>query len=101
MYPLSWIVDIPCSLHPLSSINSPTHTTGLEALFRRYDTNGEGTLDAAEFSLACEDLGFGALSFDLFRELDPDESGCAFIICACVCARVCARLVCVSSCVCA
>ena len=32
--------------------------TGLEAVFRRYDATGEGVLDAKEFALACEDMGF-------------------------------------------
>ena len=49
---------------------------GLEAFFERYDTGGEGTLDAHEFSLAVEDLGFSAtFAHDLFLELDDDNSG--------------------------
>ena len=52
------------------------HTgTGLESVFRRYDLDGEGLLNAAEFALACEDLGFGAMAQDLFFELDHDDSG--------------------------
>ena len=49
---------------------------GLDAIFRRYDQKGtDGTLDAAEFQHAAEDLGFGAISHDLFAELDPSGSG--------------------------
>ena len=42
---------------------------------RRYDTDHCGKLDASEFALACEDLGFSSISHDLFLELDPDGSG--------------------------
>ena len=75
--------------------------TGLEAVFRRYDRNNEGNLDAREFAMACEDMGesathqwsldlrtslrlggssltnagFGELAHDIFMELDGDESG--------------------------
>ena len=48
---------------------------GLDSVWRRYDIDGEGKLNAAEFALACEDLGFGAMSQELFLEMDPDESG--------------------------
>lgn len=41
----------------------------------RYDTDRCGKLDASEFALACEDLGFSSVSHDLFLELDPDGSG--------------------------
>ena len=42
------------------------HTgTGIEAIFRSYDSTGEGLLDPAEFAAACEDLGFGAMAQDL------------------------------------
>lgn len=49
---------------------------GLETIFKKYDTSGEGMLDANEFSLAVEDLGFSAtFAHDLFVELDDDNSG--------------------------
>lgn len=52
------------------------HTgTGFEAIFRRFDTNGEGRLDAREFARAAEDMGFGSIAHDLFVELDHDASG--------------------------
>ena len=49
--------------------------TGLEDFFRRYDSSKEGILDAREFAMAAEDLGFGSAAHELFIELDPDESG--------------------------
>ena len=49
--------------------------SGIEAVLRRFDSSGEGVLDASEFALACEDLGFGGVSQDLFMELDPGNSG--------------------------
>jgi len=49
---------------------------GLEALFKKYDTTGEGVLDANELGLAIEDLGFTtSFAHDLFLELDDDNSG--------------------------
>jgi len=49
---------------------------GLESLFKKYDTTGEGLLDANEFALAVEDLGFSAtFAHDLFVDLDDDNSG--------------------------
>ena len=48
---------------------------GMAAFFARYDSSGEGVLDAREFARAAEDLGFGAVGHDIFVELDPDESG--------------------------
>ena len=48
---------------------------GIEAIFRRYDKTGEGVLDAAEFSRAVEDMGFGSVGHELFLELDKDGSG--------------------------
>lgn len=48
---------------------------GLDAFFRKYDANNEGSLDAREFALAAEDLGFGPVAHEIFLELDPDESG--------------------------
>jgi hypothetical protein len=49
--------------------------TGVEALFRRYDSNGGASLDAAEFEHLAEDLGFSHISHDLFIELDPATTG--------------------------
>ena len=52
------------------------HGSGLEAIFKRYDSNGEGTLDASEFAMAVEDMGFDSLmAHSLFMELDDDGSG--------------------------
>ena len=48
----------------------------LESVFQRYDKSGEGVLDAAEFALAAEDMGFsGSMAHSLFAELDHDKSG--------------------------
>ena len=44
-------------------------------MFRKYDKDNEGTLDAMEFSRACEDMGFGSMAHELFLELDQDGSG--------------------------
>ena len=49
--------------------------SGIEAVFRRYDKNHEGSLDAREFAMAAEDMGFGDVAHELFLELDPDGSG--------------------------
>ena len=52
------------------------HTgAGLEAIFRRYDENGEGNLDIHEFKHVCEDTGFDDMSENIFKELDLDASG--------------------------
>ena len=49
---------------------------GLDAIFRKYDVSGEGSLDAMAFSFAVEDLGFApSFAHDLFVELDADASG--------------------------
>ena len=48
---------------------------GLINLFRRYDKDHEGTLDAAEFTLAMEELGVGSIAHNVFLELDGNESG--------------------------
>ena len=56
---------------------------GLVAIFQKYDTSGEGVLDASEFALAVEDLGFSAtFAHDLFVELDDDNSGAVSCACA-------------------
>ena len=53
-----------------------SHTgSGLEAIFRKYDKDGGGVLDPAEFDMVAEDLGFGGISNDLFVELDRNNSG--------------------------
>ena len=62
----------------LSTIAHPDADTSfglLAAIFRWYDKTGEGYLDAAELANAAEDLGFGAMTGDLFVELDVDGSG--------------------------
>jgi Ca2+-binding EF-hand superfamily protein len=52
------------------------HGSGLEVIFRRYDSNGEGTLDIDEFTRAVEDLGFDpSFAHNLFIDLDDDGSG--------------------------
>lgn len=49
---------------------------GLEAIFKRYDSSGEGVLDAFEFSSAVEDMGFDtSFAHSLFVQLDDDGSG--------------------------
>mmetsp|Transcript_18734 Transcript_18734/g.47868 ORF Transcript_18734/g.47868 Transcript_18734/m.47868 type:complete len:448 (-) Transcript_18734:1955-3298(-) len=53
-----------------------SHGCGLEQIFRKYDTSGEGALDAQEFALAIEDLGFStSFAHDLFVDMDDDNSG--------------------------
>ena len=47
----------------------------MEQIFRRYDATGEGMLDAREFALAVEDMGYGGFGTELFLELDADGSG--------------------------
>ena len=61
----------------LYTLAAASHNTGsgIEAIFRKYDRNKEGALDAVEFSRACEDMGYGSMAHDLFLELDHDESG--------------------------
>lgn len=49
--------------------------TGLEAIFRRFDKTGEGSLDLSEFQMACDDMGFGAYAHEIFMSLDTDHSG--------------------------
>ena len=43
--------------------------------FQKYDRDGTGMLDADEFAACCEDLGFGAVAYNIFRELDTNCSG--------------------------
>lgn len=57
------------------SIAAQQTGSGIEAIFRKYDKSGEGSLDASEFSRAVEDMGFGSIAHELFLELDRDESG--------------------------
>ena len=52
-----------------------TSGAGLIAIFERYDTSGEGQLDAQEFEMAVEDMGYGGFGHELFLELDVDGSG--------------------------
>ena len=58
------------------SVAAEQSGTGLESLFRRYDSNGTGTLDADEFAKACGDINFGAYAHEVFLDLDMDNSGC-------------------------
>lgn len=49
---------------------------GFHILFSKYDTEGNGCLDASEFALAIEDLGFSSsFAHDLFVGLDDDNTG--------------------------
>lgn len=50
-------------------------STGLEALFSRYDSSGDGALNMLEFVACVKDLGFGHLGHRIFCELDqvPEE----------------------------
>jgi Ca2+-binding EF-hand superfamily protein len=47
----------------------------LKAAFERYDKDKTGEIDALEFGKLCADMGFGAVSHELFRQLDQDQSG--------------------------
>ena len=62
-------------LWTLSIASEQEGSMNLKEVFCKYDKNGEGYLDAAQFIVACEDMGFGPLGHDLFLELDQDESG--------------------------
>ena len=59
----------------IMTLTNETNGLGLSNTFRKYDSSGNGRLDAAEFLMACEDVGFGDIGHDLFLELDSDESG--------------------------
>lgn len=52
-----------------STVGKPGSGSGIEGLFRKYDSGGEGTLDASEFNRACEDMGFTEVSHELFLEV--------------------------------
>ena len=47
--------------------------SGIEGVFRRYDQDGSGKLDAMEFTQAVEDMGYGDFAHTLFRQL-PQNS---------------------------
>ena len=47
----------------------------IEAVFRRYDSRCDGSLDEREFQQFADDVGFGAVAHDLFMGLDSDNSG--------------------------
>ena len=47
----------------------------LEAAFSAYDKDGTGRLDAVEFTLAAEEMGFGNAAHQIFEQLDADGSG--------------------------
>ena len=53
------------------SIGEAQTGTGVEAVFRQYDKNGEGVLDVAEFSRAVEDMGFGPKAHEIFLQVQP------------------------------
>jgi len=44
-------------------------------MFRQYDKDGSGLLDAVEFEKVCRDVGFGDVARDIFLALDHDHSG--------------------------
>lgn len=48
----------------------------LRLVFEKYDKDKTGMLDALEFEAAAEELGFGKVGHELFRDLDDDGSGC-------------------------
>lgn len=48
---------------------------GLQGLFAAYDKDGTGYLDANEFQKVADDLGFGAGAYEIFQDLDQDNSG--------------------------
>ena len=50
-------------------------TEGIRAVFRTYDTSGDGQLNLLEFSKAVDHLGFGSIAAQIFTELDVDQSG--------------------------
>lgn len=47
----------------------------LKAAFEKFDKDKTGEIDALEFGKLCDELGFGAVSHELFRQLDQDQSG--------------------------
>ena len=47
----------------------------LEKAFEKYDVDKTGSLDSLEFRKACEELGFGRVSDEIFQTLDADGSG--------------------------
>ena len=50
---------------------------GIETVFKKYDTSGEGHLDAEEFACAVEDLGFStSFAHDLFVDMDEGAHAC-------------------------
>ena len=50
--------------------------SGIEGVFRRYDQDGSGKLDAMEFTQAVEDMGYGDFAHTLFKQLpqNPDRT---------------------------
>ena len=57
------------------SFMKTTKGSGIEEVFRRYDPEKHGILNALEFSHAAEDIGFGEVANDLFIEFDTDNTG--------------------------
>ena len=60
------------------SLSKAAQSAGANALreaFKRWDTDNSGYLDAAEFTQAAEEMGYGAVGHQLFRKLDADNSG--------------------------
>lgn len=61
------------------SLSNASEQHGAETLlaaFSKYDRNNSGILDAKEFQAACDEMGFGIVSHDIFRALDKNGSGC-------------------------
>ena len=52
-----------------------SQASGLEEVFQHYNIDGKPELNAMEFAMAAEDIGFGELANDLFVEFDPENTG--------------------------
>jgi len=59
----------------LSKASENAGATALRDCFRRWDTDRSGYLDAVEFAIAVQEMGYGAVAHTLFKSLDADNSG--------------------------
>ena len=62
-------------LWSLSNAATVHGATSLKQAFSKYDKDGTGLLDAREFQMACQDMGFGSVAHEIFADLDQDGSG--------------------------